>query len=129
MYKVKLIKSYKVKLNSRVSELRICIKHDCENHERLVPLAEALDLANQIYEIRNQIEFPALKSLDFKPGDRFGFRDDLGEHDPCYVVMPGGASIPLNHHAGPSIDVNRAKWIIETLNKELERIEAEEKCL
>jgi hypothetical protein len=88
-------------------------------------LPEALEIAAGIYRVRNEIEFPPYKRLDFKIGDRFSFHDDPGPHDPCYVVLPGGAMVPLNHHAGEGVDVARAKWMIDTLNKELERLEQE----
>ncbi len=54
-------------------------------------------------------------------GGRFAFHDDPGEHDPCYVVMPGGASLPINHDAGDGVDIARAWFIINACNAALDR--------
>lgn len=53
------------------------------------------------------------------PSGEFWFKDEPGEHDPCYVVMPGGAMLPINHHAGPGVDIARAKFIIAACNRAL----------
>lgn len=50
------------------------------------------------------------------PDEPFSFHDEPGEHDPCYVVMPGGACLPLNHHAGEGVDIARAKFIVDACN-------------
>lgn len=60
-------------------------------------------------------------SLDFSacewPADTdFGFHDDPGEHDPCYVVMPGGAMIAFNHDARPGVDIARARFVQAACN-------------
>ena len=60
-----------------------------------------------------------VKECDWPEGALFTFRDEPGEHDPCYVVMPGGAMIPLNHHAGAGVDIARAKFIINACNSVL----------
>lgn len=57
--------------------------------------------------------------LDWPEGVPFAFADEPGEHDPCYVVMPGGAMLALNHHAAPGVDVARAKWIVAACNAAL----------
>jgi hypothetical protein len=44
------------------------------------------------------------------------FLDEPGEHDPCYIVMPDGAMLSLNHHATPGVDVARAKFIVDACN-------------
>lgn len=51
---------------------------------------------------------PTTANCDFPPGETFGFRDDPGEHDPCYVIMPGGAMLVFNHHADPDNFKDRA---------------------
>src|SRR6185312_8772543 len=56
---------------------------------------------------------------DWPVSASFTFYDDPGEHDPCYVVMPGGAMLPLNHHAGEGVDIARAKFIIDACNEAL----------
>lgn len=53
------------------------------------------------------------------PDEPFTFRDEPGEHDPCYVVMPGSAMLPLNHHAVPGVDIARAKFIVAACNMAL----------
>jgi len=47
------------------------------------------------------------------------FKDEPGAHDPCYVVMPGGAMLELNHHAGEGVDIARAKFIVAACNAAL----------
>lgn len=59
---------------------------------------------------------PRLIEMDFPEGERFKFLDDLGPHDPCYIVMPGGAALPVNHHAGAGVDIARAKFIVRACN-------------
>jgi hypothetical protein len=66
------------------------------------------------------------EKLDFAPGERFRYfdPDETNLHGPCYVVMPGGASLELNHHGttgDDSVDVKRAKWIIDACNEKLDR--------
>ena len=58
---------------------------------------------------------PAPADCDW-PNEPFKFLDDPGEHDPCYVVMPGGAMLSLNHHAAPGVDIARAKFIVDACN-------------
>jgi hypothetical protein len=54
-------------------------------------------------------------SCDWPHGE-FTVRDEPGEHDPCYVVMPGGAMLIVNHHAGQGVDLARAKFIADACN-------------
>lgn len=61
----------------------------------------------------------ALKACDWPSDRQFTFHDEPGDHDPCYVVMPDGASLPLNHHAGEGVDIARAKFIIAACNAAL----------
>lgn len=56
---------------------------------------------------------------DWPAGRPFSFYDDPGAHDPCYVVMPDGAMMALNHHARPGVDVTRAEWIVAACNARL----------
>jgi hypothetical protein len=54
------------------------------------------------------------------PADvEFTLMDSEGAHDPCYVVMPGGALLALTHHNGDCVDLARARWIIDACNKKL----------
>jgi hypothetical protein len=57
--------------------------------------------------------------LDWPVGKQFRFFDEPGEHDPCYVVMPDGAMLPVNHHAATGVDIARAKWIVAACNAAL----------
>lgn len=57
--------------------------------------------------------------LDWPEGGQFRFVDEPGEHEPCYVVMPDGAMLPLNHHAGLGVDIARARFIINACNAAL----------
>jgi hypothetical protein len=54
----------------------------------------------------------------------FRFHDEPGEHDPCYVIFPDGAMVPINHHAAPGIDIARAKFIIDACNLALNASDA-----
>jgi hypothetical protein len=54
------------------------------------------------------------------PKGEFTFRDEPGEHDPCYIVMPGGAMLVVNHHAAEGVDIARAKFIIDACNAALQ---------
>lgn len=66
-----------------------------------------------------EVQLPTLKELDFPPNELFFFADSPGEHDPCFVVMPGRCSLPLNHHNTPGVDIARAKFIIDACNAAL----------
>lgn len=60
-----------------------------------------------------------LKDCDWPSEMKFMFADSEGEHDPCYVVMPGGASLPVNHHGQTGVDIARAKFIVDACNEKL----------
>lgn len=59
---------------------------------------------------------PALEACRWPAGMAFGFHDEPGEHDPCYVIMPDGAMLPFNHHAEPGVDVARARFVQAACN-------------
>ncbi len=61
------------------------------------------------------------RECDWPSGQEFGFHNKPGAHDPCYVVMPGGAMLELNHHATEGVDINRAKFIMAACNAALAR--------
>lgn len=50
------------------------------------------------------------------PNRPFEFRDEPGEHDPCYVIMPDGCMLTLNHHAENGVDQARAQFIVKACN-------------
>lgn len=59
------------------------------------------------------------EQCDWPEGEFKFIDDDPGAHDPCYVVMPGGACLVVNHHAGPGVDIARAKFIVAACNAAL----------
>jgi len=61
-------------------------------------------------------DLPPGDDLNWPEGKPFTFHDD-GGHNPCYVVMPDGAAIPLNHWNNQDTDIARAKWIIDACNE------------
>lgn len=64
-----------------------------------------------------------LGALGWPVGVPFTFYDSPGEHDPCFVVMPGGCSLPLNHCATAEMDIERAMFIIDACNAALEKMQ------
>ncbi|MCR5875113.1 hypothetical protein LRS10_13525 [Phenylobacterium sp. J426] len=69
----------------------------------------------------------SVKGCEWPEGAPFGFHDEPGEHDPCYVVMPNGAMIPLNHDCREGVDIARAKWIVAACNAQLDRARLHER--
>lgn len=63
-----------------------------------------------------------LEKFDWPEGKPFQFKDEPGEHDPCYVIMPDGAMLSLCHHAQNGIDQARAQFIVSACNEKLARI-------
>lgn len=59
---------------------------------------------------------PRLDACEWPRGATFGFHDDPGEHDPCYVIMPGGAMLAFNHHVGEGVDIARARFVQNACN-------------
>ncbi len=68
-----------------------------------------------------------LSALGWPVGVPFTFYDSPGEHDPCFVVMPGGCSLPLNHCATAEMDIARAKFIIDACNAALAKLQPKPK--
>lgn len=66
--------------------------------------------------------FAALKECDWPETRPFSFFEEPGEHEPCYVVMPCGGCLQLNHHAGEGVDIARAKFIIAACNAALNSV-------
>jgi hypothetical protein len=79
-------------------------------------VAEMVTTAEAQAELSRMI---ARHRCDWPEDGQFTFRDDPGEHDPCYVVMPDGAMLALNHHAGEGVDTARARFIIDACNAAL----------
>lgn len=57
-----------------------------------------------------QGEYPPECAWPPKP---FTVRDEPGEHDPCWLVMPDGAMVAFNHHAEHGVDQARVKFIAD----------------
>lgn len=95
-----------------------------DTNDRATLMRRAADvierLAAQAHEPSADVVERDLSEMDWPDGGRFTFHDDPGEHDPCYVVMPGGASVPLCHHARNGVDQARAKFIVEACNAALD---------
>lgn len=66
-----------------------------------------------------------LVACDWPADGRFTFHDEPGAHDPCYVVMPGGSALPLNHNDGEGVDVARAKFIVAACNAAIASLTAD----
>jgi hypothetical protein len=62
-----------------------------------------------------------LEQCNFGGGlpDTFKVVDAAGEHDPCFLVIPGGSMLPLNHFANELTDVCRTIFIAEACNAAL----------
>ena len=86
--------------------------------------AEALEVGRLVLAATNRDElcFDQLQWYLDNKKPPFSFHDEPGEHDPCYVVMPGGMTLPLNHDARPGVDIARAKWIIKLCNIALKAV-------
>lgn len=80
-----------------------------------ITLRAAIPVPNERRTARELIS----QECDWPAEGKFTFHDDPGEHDPCYIVMPGGAALPVNHHARPGVDIARAKFIIDACNAAL----------
>lgn len=65
-----------------------------------------------------------LEQCQFGLGQPSGFNvvDSAGDHDPCYLVLPGGSMLPLNHFVDELTDVCRAIFIAEACNARLAAI-------
>ena len=79
----------------------------------------------KVNQMAMQDEIDAWDALDWPLHEDFRFADVAGAHAPCFVVMPGGAAIALNHHDGSGVDVARAQWIVDACNDKLRRMMAE----
>lgn len=68
-----------------------------------------------------------VQSLCDWPADTaFQFKDEPGEHDPCYVVLPDGAMLPLVHHAQNGVDQARAQFIVDACNEKLTKLKMQD---
>lgn len=56
---------------------------------------------------------------DWPIGGSFTYLDEPGDHDPCYVIMPGGSMLPFAHHASELADCARALFVMRACNAAL----------
>lgn len=56
----------------------------------------------------------------------FEFKDEPGEHDPCYVVLPGGAMLSLVHHGQNGVDQARAQFIVDACNEKITKLKMQD---
>jgi len=63
-----------------------------------------------------------LMACDWQEGALFGVRDEPGEHDPCYLILPSNELIPFVHHAINGVDQARARFIADCCNQVLSPI-------
>lgn len=94
-----------------------CTNDDCRVSQ---PFASG-DYAIAAWNRRQLLAQPAdadswPERCDWPKGKRFTVRDEPGEHDPCYLVMPGGGMIPFVHHATNGVDQARAEFIASACN-------------
>lgn len=76
--------------------------------------------ARERIERLNALDMEALaKVANFPIGASFAFSDEPGEHDPCHVVLPGGAMVAFAHCAEPDMDVARALFVARACNAAL----------
>ena len=61
-------------------------------------------------ELRQQLDWPH---------GIFRVEDEPGEHDPCWLITPGGVCYAFNAHAVNGFDQARAQWVADTLNAAL----------
>lgn len=50
------------------------------------------------------------------PAKPFTVRDEPGEHDPCWLVLPDNAMLAFVHHAANGVDQARAQFIADVCN-------------
>lgn len=87
------------------------------------PLAMGPQLSAKAKERLDKMERLDLQALisacQFPVGVPVAFHDEPGAHDPCYVVLPGGAMLELNHWGDELTDVARAVFIVRSCNAAL----------
>lgn len=47
---------------------------------------------------------------------RFYDPDTSDIHGPVFLIMPGGAMVKFHHHGSETVDIARAKWIMDACN-------------
>lgn len=109
----------------RVFEMSI--KYDAGNGIHHKNMADAIDaILRERESAKADYSHVAadLLACDWQEGDLFYVNDDPDEHKPCYLVMPDGACLVLNHHATNGVDQARAQFIADCCNQVLCPIQA-----
>ena len=87
------------------------------------PLAMAPRMSAEAKARLDQIEkldaAALLAACQFPVGAVAAYHDEQGEHDPSYVVLPGGPMMPMNFCADELTDVARAVLIVRAINAAL----------
>ena len=93
------------------------------------PLAMAPRMSAKAKARLDQIEkldtAALLAACQFPVGAVAAYHDEQGEHDPCYVVLPGGLMMPMNFNCDPLTDVARAVFIVRAINATLQPADPE----
>ena len=92
-----------------------------------LPLAMGPRLSDAAKERLRKLEeldaVALIEACKYPMGGRFLYHDEEGEHDPAYVVIPGGEMVPINGYddgdAPIPTDVARAAFIVTACNAAL----------
>lgn len=103
------------KLRARIEQIRIDGFNNADDRAALRAIAAALRIPVQEVGVEPDL----LTRCNWPSGALFTFHDLPGAHDPCYVVMPGGAALEFNHDGGEGVDIARAKFVIAACNRAL----------
>jgi len=93
-----------------------------------LPLAMGPRLSDAAKERLRKLEeldtVALIEACKYPMGGRFLYHDEEGEHDPAYVVIPGGEMVPINGYddgdAPIPTDVARAAFIVTACNAALQ---------
>jgi hypothetical protein len=93
--------------------------------------SSAYDFTDAVHDVAEHVEALTkqaaqvgvnLATCDW-PAKPFSVKDEPGEHDPCYLVMPDGSMVAFNHHAENGVDQARAQFVAIACNEALAKRE------
>lgn len=98
-----------------------------------IPLAMSNGLSEVAQQRLDRIQKMTLVELTdscrFSTNTHFSYHDEKGEHDPAYVVLPGGSMIPINDYPDGELpvptDAARAAFIVCACNFLLDAVKVE----
>jgi len=93
---------------------------ECFDDEVLRINQELLKAAYYFKGWQERLADVSFLALCWPKSARFEFEDEPGEHDPCWLILPGGEKLALNHHATNGVDQARAKFIADACNSALD---------